>query len=76
MSFDLRMRICVSLVAGLAACSPTEEQGLPSAENALVSEAMALQQCEITKGYSSDQCASQRKTYERDLAAFKSTYAK
>jgi hypothetical protein len=47
-----------------------------AAQNDLYSEATALSQCETTNGYSSEQCASQRAAYNRDLAAFKSKYAK
>jgi uncharacterized lipoprotein len=78
MSFDREItRACVLLIAGLAGCSqPTHEQQLQSSQDQIIGEAMALQQCENTNGYGSAQCASQRSTYQHDLAVFKNTYGK
>jgi hypothetical protein len=41
-----------------------------------MTEAMDWQRCQNANGYSSEKCASQRKAYESDLAAFKAKYSK
>jgi len=71
------MWIFVLLIVGLVGCSsPTKEQQMRAARDSLVSEEMDLQQCENTKGYSSEQCAARRETYEGHLAAFRATYGR
>jgi len=78
MGFDIRGLVLVFLIAGLVGCSnhPTQEQQLQSAQDAIVRDAMVLQRCEMANGYSSELCATQRKTYDQDLAVFKGTYGK
>jgi hypothetical protein len=77
MKFDRRICACVLLAVGLIGCgSPTKQQQLQASQDALVNEAMAVQRCEATNGYSSQQCAAQRKAYEDHLAAFKATHGR
>lgn len=65
------------MIVGLAGCSSsTKEQQLQSSQDALLSEAMALQHCEATNGYSSQECIAQRQAYEDHLATFKATYGR
>jgi uncharacterized lipoprotein len=72
-----KMQAGVLLAIGLAGChSPWKEEQMQAPQDALLKEAMALQQCEMKAGYTSQQCAAQRKAYEDHLAAFKSTYAR
>ena len=62
----------ILLAMGLVSChSASKEEQVQSAQDALLKEAMSLQQCERTKGCSSQQCAAQRKAYEDHLADFK-----
>ena len=71
------MRACLLLIAVLTGCShPTHEQQLQSAQDQIIKDATALQQCEIANGYGSPQCASQRASYEHELAVFKGTYGR
>lgn len=70
-------QVTALLIIGLAGCgSPTKQDELQAKQDALLKEAMALQQCESTKGYSSPDCAARRSTYESHLAAFKATYGR
>jgi hypothetical protein len=73
----LRWAICGSLIAGMVGChSPTKQEQMQSAQNDLVKEAMALQQCQADNGYASERCASQRSTYDHDVAAFRAKYGR
>jgi hypothetical protein len=77
MEFDRRLLACALLTIGLVGCgSATKQQQLQSSHDALVSEAMALQRCEATNGYSSEECIAQRRVYEDHLATFKATYGR
>lgn len=72
-----RLVACGALIAGMAGChSPTKQEQMQAAQDDLVHEAMALQQCEASNGYSSQSCTEQRQDYERDLAAFRTKYGK
>ena len=72
-----KMGVCALLIAGLVGCgSLTKQQQMQAAQDALVSEAMALQRCERTNGYSSQRCVAPRESYESHLAAFKAKYGK
>jgi hypothetical protein len=65
------------VIAGMTGChSPTKQEQMQAAQNDLVSEAMALQRCEADNGYSSERCAGQRATYDRDVAAFRAKYGR
>jgi hypothetical protein len=68
---------CAVLVAGLIRCgSATKQEQMQGAQDALIKEAIALQRCETSNGYSSERCAGQRAAYESDLAAFRAKYGK
>jgi len=58
------------VVAGCHSATPKEQL------NDLLSEAEALQRCEISNGVGSKQCADQRATYVSDLAEFSAKYRK
>jgi hypothetical protein len=61
--------LCPLAILGfLAACGSTE--------NALMKAAMAYQNCMTVSQYFESTCAAERAAYEKDLAAFKTTYAK
>jgi hypothetical protein len=65
------------MTAGLLGChSATPQEQMQAAQSNLLSEAVALQQCEATNGYASEKCASERGTYDHDLAAFRSKYGR
>ena len=73
----LRGVIYGALIAGLSGChSPTKQEQMQAAQNDLVKEAMALQRCEAESGYTSQRCASERSTYDHDLAAFRAKYGR
>jgi hypothetical protein len=67
---------CIVPIAVVGCHSATPQDQMGAAQNDLLSEATALQQCEITNGYSSEHCAAQSAAYERDLAAFRTKYGK
>jgi hypothetical protein len=68
---------CAVLIAALVGCgSSSRQEEMQASQASLTHEAMDLQRCFNANGYSSQQCADQRKTYESDLAAFKAEYAK
>ena len=72
-----RVQVGIVLAIGLAGChTPLKEEQMQAAQDALLKEAMALQQCEQEAGYSSQQCAAQRTAYENHLAAFKGSYGR
>jgi uncharacterized lipoprotein len=72
-----RAQAGVLLAIGLAGChSPSKEEQMQAAQDPLFKEAMALQQCELKAGYTSQQCAAQRKAYEDHFAAFKGSYSR
>ena len=76
-----RLGVCLTfsgmLIAGFAGChSPTKQEQIKAAHDALISEAVAVQQCEANYGYVSNRCASQRADYDRDLAAFRAQYGR
>ena len=72
-----RLAVCVALAIGAAGChGPTPQEQMQAAQNALISEAMAVQQCEAAHGYRSDRCADQRAAYDRELAAFRAKYGR
>jgi hypothetical protein len=75
---SITLRACAFLMIGaLVGCaSPTKEQQMLKAEEALVDEAMALQRCMSTSGYSSERCAAQQKSYDSHVAAFKENYGR
>ena len=58
------------VVAGCHRATPKEQL------NDLLSEAEALQRCEISNGVGSKRCADQRATYVSDLAEFSAKYGK
>jgi hypothetical protein len=65
------------LIVGLVGChSATPQEQMQAAQNDLLSEATALQRCENQSGYGSDKCASERTSYDRDLAAFRAKYGR
>jgi hypothetical protein len=59
------------LIVALMGChSATPQEQMQAAQNDLLSEATALQQCETQNGYASDKCASERASYNHDLAKY------
>jgi hypothetical protein len=74
----ITLRACAFLMIGvLVGCaSPTKQQQMLKAEEAIVDEAMALQRCMSTNGYSSERCAAQQKTYDSHVASFKKDYVR
>ena len=77
MNLTRRTQATVLFFVGLAGCgSPTKQDELQAKQDVLLKEAMALQQCESTKGYSSPDCAAQRSAYESHLGAFKASYGR
>jgi Flp pilus assembly protein TadD len=65
------------LIGSVAGChSSTSQEQMQAAQNDLLSEARALQQCETDKGYGSVGCAERRATYAHDLAAFRAKYGR
>jgi hypothetical protein len=63
--------VCALLVVtGCHSATPKEQL------TDLLSEAEALQRCETSNGVGSKQCADQRATYVRDLAAFRAKYGR
>jgi hypothetical protein len=72
MNSGQRMHLGIWLVVGLAGChTPTKLEQMQNTQDALLKEALALQQCEHANGYGSDQCASQRAAYQNHLSAFR-----
>ena len=72
MNATRKIRAGVLLVVGLAGCrNPTKLEQMQDAQDALLKEAIALQQCERANGYGSDECASQRAAYQNHLSAFR-----
>jgi hypothetical protein len=70
--------LCCSLVlATVAGChSATPQEQMQSAQNDLIGEEMALQQCQAQNGYDSEKCAGERSAYNHDLAAFRAKYGR
>jgi hypothetical protein len=77
MNVAQRVQVGIVLAIGLADChAPSKEEQMQAAQDALLKEAMASQQCEEKAGYSSQQCAAQRTACENHSAAFKGSYAR
>ena len=73
----MRWVVCGLLISGVVGChSATKQEQMQAAQNDLLKEAMALQQCELGSGFASDRCADQRAAYNRDLAAFRTKYGR
>jgi hypothetical protein len=66
----LRAVFVLLIVAGCHSATPSEQL------NDLLTEAVALQRCETSNGVGSKQCADQRATYVRELAAFQAKYGR
>jgi hypothetical protein len=65
------------MLATMAGChSATPQEQMQSAQNDLISEEMALQQCQTQNGYASEKCSSERSAYNHDLAAFRAKYGR
>jgi hypothetical protein len=59
-----RMHLGIWLAVGLAGChTPTKLDQMQNTRDALLKDALALQQCEQANGYG--QCASQRAAYPK-----------
>jgi hypothetical protein len=72
-----RWAACGMLIVALVGChSATPQEQMQAAQNNLLSEEMALQRCESQNGYASEQCASERASYNHDLAAFRAKYGR
>jgi hypothetical protein len=72
-----RWAACGILIVALVGChGATPQEQMQAAQNDLLSDATALQQCEIQNGYASDKCASERTSYDQDLAAFRAKYGR
>ena len=74
-----RAAICVVLTAGVVAChgaAPTRQEQMQAAQDDLLKEAMAVQQCQLDSGFTAEKCLALRAAYDRDLAAFKAKYGR
>ena len=69
--------LALAIFANVVAChSPTKQEQMQAAQDDLIKEAVALQRCEASNGYSSQQCAEQRAAYNQDIAAFRAKYGR
>ena len=67
-----KIRAGALLAVGLAGRhNPTKIEQMQDAQDALLKEAIALQQCERLNSYGSDPCAPQRAAYQNHLSALR-----